>query len=100
MSDTHPSPLIFGIYPGGHTGIEELAVTSDDPLRIHEALNRLQVDDLPFLVRGYLPYIYQPPSADWTRCVLQANSDASCASSHAWEMHLVEKQSMKTKEIM
>jgi hypothetical protein len=57
MSDTHTPPLTFGIYPGGHTGIEELAVIPDDPLRIREALNHLQVDDLPFLVRGYLPYI-------------------------------------------
>jgi hypothetical protein len=57
MSDTQPSPLIFGIYPGGHTGFGSgRAVTADDPVRIHEALDHLQVGTSPFLVRGYLPY--------------------------------------------
>jgi hypothetical protein len=57
MSDTRTSPLIFGIYPGGHTGFGSgRAVTADDPARIHEALNRLQMDGPPLLVRGYLPY--------------------------------------------
>ena len=57
MSDTRTSPLIFGIYPGGSTGFGSgQAVTADDSARIHEALNRLQMDGPPLLVRGYLPY--------------------------------------------
>jgi hypothetical protein len=57
MSDTHPSPLIFGIYPGRYTGPDGGGVvTPDDPLRIHEALDHLQVGDPPFLVRGYVQY--------------------------------------------
>jgi hypothetical protein len=57
MSDTHTSPLIFGIYPGGSTGFGSgQAITADDPARIHEALDHLQADHSPFLVRGYLPY--------------------------------------------
>ncbi len=54
MSDTHLSPLIFGIYPGGSTG--HGTVTPDDPLRIHEALDQLQGDGSPLLVRGYAHY--------------------------------------------
>jgi hypothetical protein len=57
MSDTRTSPLIFGIYPGGSTGFGSgQAITADDPDRIHKALDHLQVDHSPFLVRGYLPY--------------------------------------------
>ncbi len=57
MSDTRTSPLIFGIYPGGHTGFGSgQAVTPDDPAHVQEALDRLQVGNSPFLVRGYLPY--------------------------------------------
>ena len=57
MSDTRTSPLIFGIYPGGHTGFGSgQAITADDPARIHEALDHLQAGNSPFLVRGYLPY--------------------------------------------
>lgn len=57
MFDTNASPLIFGIYPGGSTGFGNgQAVTADDSARIHEALNRLQMDGPPLLVRGYLPY--------------------------------------------
>src|SRR5258708_23072072 len=57
MSDTRTSPLIFGIYPGGSTGFGSgQAITADDPARIHEALDHLQVGNSPFLVRGYLPY--------------------------------------------
>src|SRR5579883_1425930 len=57
MSDTHTSPLIFGIYPGGSTGAGPgQAITADDPARIHEALDHLQADQSLFLVRGYLPY--------------------------------------------
>jgi hypothetical protein len=58
MTEHHISPLIFGIYPGGHTGPDTgRAVTPDDPRRIQEALDLLQADNSPFLVRGYLPYI-------------------------------------------
>ena len=61
MSDTHTmthsSPLIFGMYPGGYIGQSGgIAVIPDDSLRIHEALNHLQVSDAPFLVRGYKHY--------------------------------------------
>lgn len=57
MSDTRTSPLIFGIYPGGHTGFGSgQAITADDPARIHEALGHLQAGNSPILVRGYLPY--------------------------------------------
>lgn len=64
MSDTHPSPLIFGIYPGGSTGAGPgQAITADDPVRIHEALAHLQAGHTPFLVRGYLPYISSASAA-------------------------------------
>ena len=53
MRDTHASPLVFGIYPGGYTGFRGIPRTPDDPARIQEALDYLQVGDLPFLVRGY-----------------------------------------------
>ena len=57
MSDTQPSPLIFGIYPGGSTSFGSgQAITADDPVRIHEALDHLQAGNSPFLIRGYLPY--------------------------------------------
>ena len=57
MSDIHSSPLIFGIYPGGHTGFGSgQASTADDPVRIREALDHLHAGNSPFLVRGYLPY--------------------------------------------
>ncbi len=57
MSNTRTLPLIFGIYPGGHTGFGNgQAITADDPARIHEALDHLLADHAPFLVRGYLPY--------------------------------------------
>jgi hypothetical protein len=55
LADT---PLIFGIYPGGHTGSNRgIVVPPDDPLHINEALDYLQVCDAPFLVRGYVQYI-------------------------------------------
>jgi hypothetical protein len=57
MSDVRTSPLIFGIYPGGHTGFGSgQAITADDPARVREALDHLQAGNSPFLVRGYLPY--------------------------------------------
>src|SRR5579863_5759002 len=58
MTEQHVSPLIFGIYPGGHTDPDMgMAVTPDEPPRIQEALDYLQRGDSPFLVRGYLPYV-------------------------------------------
>jgi hypothetical protein len=59
MADHSISRLIFGIYPGGFAGSSDgsnPAGPPDDPVRIHEALSRLQVGDPPFLVRGYLHY--------------------------------------------
>jgi hypothetical protein len=52
------SPLIFGIYPGGHVGVEndQVAAPPDDPARIQQALSQLQPPGQPFLVRGYLQY--------------------------------------------
>ncbi len=57
MSDTRPSPLIFGIYPGGYTGPDggETAMP-DHQHHINEALDQLQGDHHPFLVRGYVQY--------------------------------------------
>lgn len=58
MHNTHTPPLIFGIYPGGFVGSDAgvAAGPADDPVRIQEALDRLQVGDSLFLVRGYLQY--------------------------------------------
>lgn len=57
MPDTRPSPLIFGIYPGSSTGSEgAIPRAPDDPDRIQEALDYLQVGETPLLVRGYLHY--------------------------------------------
>ncbi len=57
MHDTRTAPLIFGIYPGGYTGFAGSPDRkADDPVHIHEALDCLQVDDSPFLVRGYLHF--------------------------------------------
>ncbi len=52
------SPLIFGIYPGSHVGVEnaQTAGPPDDPTRIQQALSQLQPEHQPFLVRGYLQY--------------------------------------------
>ncbi len=59
MADHNIPRLIFGIYPGGFAGSSDGSMPagpSDDPVRIHEALSRLQVGYPPFLVRGYLHY--------------------------------------------
>ena len=52
-------PFTFGIYPGSATGNETgLAVgPSDVPKQILAALNELQTDSKPFIVRAYMPYI-------------------------------------------
>lgn len=54
MHNTRTSPLVFGIYPGYISS--NMTVPADDPVRIHEALDRLQTPDTPFLVRGYVQY--------------------------------------------
>ncbi len=51
--------LSFGIYPGSGTGVDSLEMQvgpPDEPARIQAALDDLQGDGRPFIVRGYIPY--------------------------------------------
>jgi hypothetical protein len=52
--------MVFGIYPGGAAGTDNLAGMAvgkpDDPALINEALAKLQSDKKNFLVRSYLHY--------------------------------------------
>ncbi len=51
--------LTFGIYPGSATGSdspEMLVGRPDEPVRIQAALDDLQGDGRPFIVRGYIPF--------------------------------------------
>lgn len=58
--DTAP-PLIFGIYPGGGVGIDPgsglILGAPDQPAQINAALDQLQPNGRPFVVRGYLHYV-------------------------------------------
>ncbi len=69
--------LVFGIYPGSGVGVDPSSVEgamgssvisgpADDPTRIKEALDRLQLKGHPFLVRGYLHYIGSGKKANIT----------------------------------
>src|SRR3954453_21545112 len=53
--------LIFGIYPGGATGVDTggglIVGPPDDPARIRAAIGQLQGGNRPFIVRGYEHYI-------------------------------------------
>jgi hypothetical protein len=46
--------LIFGIYPGGDSGVA--VGPPDDPRQVRRALDALQPAGRPFVVRGYLPF--------------------------------------------
>ena len=51
----HPPSFVFGIYPGGEAGSDSGIATGppDDPLRIQQALDRLQGEADRFIVRCY-----------------------------------------------
>ncbi len=62
--------LIFGIYPGSGVGIDPgsgaISGAADDPAAIKTALDALQPDDRPFLVRGYMHYVGSGKRANTT----------------------------------
>jgi len=55
--------LIFGIYPGGVLGSDAGTISGkpNDPVRIKEAMDKLQGDTRPFTVRCYLHYTDSSP---------------------------------------
>lgn len=56
--------LIFGIYPGGVLGSDAGTISGNpnDPMRIREAMDKLQGDTRPFTVRCYLHYTDSSPN--------------------------------------
>ena len=58
IQSVHAPLLTFGIYPGGVAGTPSGLTTGppDDPARINRALDQLQAQGHPLLVRGYKHY--------------------------------------------